>query len=201
MKTTNFYNATRLQFKNEKQFQFYFQHYSKRFYFLLISIYFLVFCISCGSVKNMNFVDKSNDDNISGVYENSNSRGNIIFLLDRKLLKDTIDRKIKYDRFKIHFEDKKLMTISIFADNGTIIKSNFKFKNKDGIYYLKNKNVKPLLVPFIFGALDEKRLYFYKNKKGNLNINSFESTSGAIFIVGFFGGHKSADTTNFKKID
>lgn len=168
-----------------------------------ISIF--IFCgfifISCGSSKKMNFVNNSGTGTIEGKYLNKNKGGNIIYMLDRKLLKDTIDRKIKYENFEISFEKNKRMTFKIYDSVGTVIERDYKYKNRNGIYYLKNKNVKPLLLPFICGALNEKRLYLYKNQNGKLSINVYESNYGAILLIGFLGGHQSSVTTDFQKIE
>lgn len=77
----------------------------------------------------------------------------------------------------------------------------YKYKKQKGIYYLKNQNVKPLLIPFIFGAIDEKRLYLYKNQKGNLSINVYESRAGAALLIAFLDGKSRSYFAEFEKIN
>ena len=145
-------------------------------------------------------MNNSGNGIIAGHYINQNNGGNIIYMLDRKLLKDTIDRNINYDKFEISFEKKKRMTFKIYDSAGTAIRREYKYKDRNGIYYLKNKNVKPLLIPFICGGINEKRMYLYKKKNGKLSINVYESNYGAILLIGFVGGHQSSYTTDFENI-
>ena len=69
------------------------------------------------------------------------------------------------------------------------------------MYYLKNQNVKPLLIPFILGAIDEKRLYLYKNKKNKLIINTYESRSGAALLVVFLSWKDWTNTFRYDRIE
>ena len=52
-------------------------------------------------------------------------------------------------------------------------------------YLLKNQNSKPLLIPYIAGAIDIRKLYLSLDESNNLNINLIEKRSGAILLVGF----------------
>lgn len=169
----------------------------RNFIFVLI----LFFLVSCGATRDMNFADISTQNNdITGEYKNLQDDKNIIFLLDRKLLKDTINRENIYEKFTIN-TDKKHLYISIYQNNGEILNRKYKYKKQKGIYYLKNQNVKPLLVPFIFGAIDEKRLYLYKNTKGNLSINVYQSRAGAALLIVFLDWKNKSYFAEFEKIN
>lgn len=167
--------------------------------FIFILILFLL--VSCGATRDMNFADISTQNNdITGEYKNLQDDKNIIFILDRKLLKDTINRENIYEKFTIN-TDKKHLYISIYQNNGEILNRKYKYKKQKGIYYLKNQNVKPLLVPFIFGAIDEKRLYLYKNPKGNLSINVYQSRAGAALLIVFLDWKNKSYFVEFEKIN
>ena|GEM_PF-382400 len=156
--------------------------------------------VSCGSTKGMNFADKAEDDSIEGMYINPKFQGNILMLLDRKLLKDTLQNQDDYEKFSIHFEGNKYMVFQIYSEKNVITRKH-KYKKRKGVYYLKNQNVKPLLIPFILGAIDEKRLYLYKNKKNKLIINTYESRSGAALLVVFLSWKDWTNTFRYDRIE
>ncbi|AFR35665.1 hypothetical protein [Riemerella anatipestifer] len=146
--------------------------------------------------QNVNEISKTLD----GTYENSER--NILQLLDRKLLKDTLSQSelLSYNKFSIKIKGKKLQ-ISLFNNDGQIINREYKYAVQDNIYYLKNQNVKPLLIPYLAGAIDEKRLYLFINKKDDLTINVFESRSGALLFIGFLDWNTNQKSYNYKRIE
>lgn len=167
----------------------------KRVLYITLSLFFFFHCSS----QTMNFsdMDVKNKD-ISGRYKNTELT--IVRLLDRKVLKDTLD----YTYFVSHFDitkDKHHIYFSLYQTNGKVVHRKYKYKERKGVYQLKNHNFKPLLVPYVFGAIDIRKLYLYRNIKGNLKIGNYEHRSGAMFIVGFLDGKSTYNMLEFEKIE
>jgi hypothetical protein len=169
-------------------------------FFIMISL----MLISCGAVKDLELdaVNK-NVTKIDGVFKNLPKKSNIIHLLNRELLNDSL-RHFEiddYDRFSISELDHKKLKFTICGKNNKEITREYKYSYQKNIYYLENKNVKPLLIPFLFGGIDEKRLYLYINKDNNLEINVYESTAGAIFFIAFLGSHSGITNHAYERVN
>ena len=127
----------------------------------------------------------SQERRIDGIFENSSK--NIVILLNRQLTKDTLSSDIQhYSKFEIKVNDKKYLTISLIHDiDSTKIERTYKYTVENNSYLLKNKNTKPLLIPYIFGSLDTQKLYLSIDADNNLIINTVERRSGAVLLIGF----------------
>ncbi|RST28285.1 hypothetical protein [Chryseobacterium lacus] len=103
------------------------------------------------------------------------------------MTKDTLSSDIQhYSKLEIKVNDKKYLTISLIHDiDSTKIERTYKYTVENNSYLLKNKNTKPLLIPYIFGSLDTKKLYLSIDADNNLIINTVESRSGAVLLIGF----------------
>ena len=118
---------------------------------------------SCGGINKLKVKDiNTENSDISGVYENTKQKGNILKLLDRKLSKDTLK-----------------------------ITRQYKYRKKNNIYLLKNQNVKPALIPYVLGVFNVKKLHLYKNQDNGLGIVESTSRSGAAFLLLYFTWTKS----------
>jgi hypothetical protein len=108
-------------------------------------------------------------------------------LLDRKLLKDTLSNGIdnNYSKFQIKLINKNELSLTLYNNDSTKINRIYKYRLENNSYLLKNQNSKPLLIPYIAGAIDIRKLYLSLDESNNLNINLIEKRSGAILLVGF----------------
>ena len=123
--------------------------------------------------------------------------------IDRKLIKDTL----KLDSLnKYYFNLKVISPRKIkfeYIENGNIFKERtLKTRlKKDGYLYLKNKNTKFLLVPYIAGALDVKKTRFSKSENGNLIFDVSKHRSGAVLIVVFLDGRTWRYRHEYKRVE
>ena len=118
--------------------------------------------------------------------------------LNRKLLKDTMDLDIlrKYS-FKIDVMNKDLIGITYKMDGRNFRTQVFKTKlKKDGYLHLKNKNARCILVPYVCGALDIKKIRLTLDENKNLIFDVYNHRSGAFMVVGFLDGK----TRRYRKI-
>ena len=123
---------------------------------------------SCGGINKLKVKDiNTENSDISGVYENIKQKGNILKLLDRKLSKDTLtlDKMEGYDKFSILVKDDKNLQIEIIRNDNSKITRQYKYRKKNNIYLLKNQNVKPVLIPYVLGVFNVKKLHLYKNQR------------------------------------
>ncbi|WP_131725376.1 hypothetical protein [Chryseobacterium sp. Leaf180] len=127
--------------------------------------------------------------NINGIFEakclNGSLRYNLVSLLNRKLIRDTLQGK-PIDKYKIKLEmvDRWHVAISTIDEFDKILhKKTYKFKQKKNILILKNQNTKALLVPYLAGALDITKLKLNIDKSGNLNVLIYEHRSGGLFFI------------------
>lgn len=149
---------------------------------------------SCGGINKLKVKDiNTENSDISGVYENTEQKYNILKLLDRKLLKDTLtlDKMEGYDKFSILVKDDKNLQIEIIRNDNSKITRQYKYRKKNNIYLLKNQNVKPVLIPYVLGSFDVKKLHLYKNQDNGLGIVESTSRRGAVFLLLYFTWTKS----------
>lgn len=109
--------------------------------------------------------------------------------LDRKLLKDTLvlDSTGQY-AFQLTMENSKRMQVNFIKDDTIFCKRSFKTKlTKDGYIKLKNKNFQVVLLPYVLGFIDVKRVRFTVDADRNLVFDVGEHRSGGAFIVMFDG--------------
>ena len=92
---------------------------------------------SCGGINKLKVKDiNTENSDISGIYENTKQKGNILKLLDRKLLKDTLtlDKMEGYDKFSILVKDDKNLQIEIIRNDNSKITRQYKYRKKNNIY-------------------------------------------------------------------
>lgn len=167
-----------------------------------LAIIFLI--ISCNGIKKLNIEDNNNISTISGLYQNDTINGkNIVQLLNRKLIKDTLYSKNiqDYNKFAIKEIDDKKLKIIFYKNNIQTDIREFDYKKADNIYLLKNKNVRIVGVPFLAGIIDSKRLYFYKKSDNSLEIKNLTDRSGAILLVMFLFNEHHQKTITYKNLE
>lgn len=176
---------------------------------------------SCASfdknVMNSYKLDKSNVEELNGLYEivqidydsvykkyNKNLwvRNNFYKQIDRKLLKDTLHLdSLKSYKFGLEIIKENKIKVS-YIENDTVFRERIlktKLK-KDGYLYLKNKNTKCILVPFIAGALDVNKIRLGKNINGNLIFDYSNNRSGAFLFIIFLDSRTRKERLEYKKI-
>jgi hypothetical protein len=156
-----------------------------KFISFLFGLSLLLNFYSCTMTQNA----KNEVLNINGIFEakclNSSLRYNLVSLLNRKLIRDTLQGK-PIDKYKIKLEmvDRWHVAISTIDEfDKTLHKKTYKFKQKKNILILKNQNTKALLVPYLAGALDITKLKLNIDKSGNLNVLIYEHRSGGLFFI------------------
>ena len=85
----------------------------------------------------------------------------------------------------------KNLQIEIIRNDNSKITRQYKYRKKNNIYLLKNQNVKPVLIPYVLGSFDVKKLHLYKNQDNGLGIVESTSRSGAAFLLLYFTWTKS----------
>lgn len=148
----------------------------------------LSFFCSCAAGKiSDREIEKLNghyDANTLGHNEEHVDQHNFVFLLNRKLLKDTLrDRPLNNYSFKLKVVDKKHIQISVINESGSVSTNIYKFRRKEDCIVLKNKNIGPILVPYLAGALDVTKLKLKSGDDKNLNITINEHRSGGVFMI------------------
>lgn len=91
----------------------------------------------------------------------------------------------------------------IYIENETILRERLiktKLK-KDGFLYLKNKNIQPLLIPYIAGAIDINKIRFGLDTNNNLILDVANHTSGAFLFIAFLDGRTNKYRLIYKRID
>lgn len=147
---------------------------------------------------------------INGIY-NANTIGNnepkfghynFVSLINRKLIKDTlIDKPIFEYKFKLEILDKKRLEISIINESNKIVnKKKYRFRKKEESIILKNKNTRPILIPYLVGALDVTKLKIKCDEDKNLNVVINEHRSGGVFLI-LMGISNSERTEKYKRVD
>jgi len=164
----------------------------------------IILFVSCGGFRKINFQNVKKDSTISGIYQNDTIHSeNILQILDRKVIKDTLynENITNYNKFSIIENENNKLEIILYKNDVKKIKREFKFKKVNEVYILKNKNFKIAGVPFLFGRIDIKKLYLYKNLNNDLEIRTFEHRSGAAFLIIFLSGETQQKTAIYKSID
>lgn len=88
--------------------------------------------------------------------------------------------------FELKVLPNQSLQINYLKENGNIYSQEIPFKlKKDGFLYLKNENLKPILVPFIVGAIDLKKVRISKNLSGQLISDVYNHRSGALLLIAF----------------
>lgn len=123
--------------------------------------------------------------------------------IDRKLLKDTLklDSSETYS-CELEIIDSKNLKIN-YLKNETIIRTRtLKTKlKKDGYLYLKNRNTVFILVPYIAGALDVKKIRLTRSTEGNLLFDVVNHRSGAFLIVAFLDGRTWKYRNEYREVN
>ena len=169
----------------------------------------IIFCLitisifySCSTSK----ISESEISKINGTFEANSSDGNthnnLVSLLNRKLLTDTlVDKPINMYKLELKIIDKKHIEISTISEENKILnKKTYKFKKKNEYIILKNQNTKPILIPYVAGALDVTKLKFKTDKNKNLTVLISHHRSGGAFLIPMgWSNEKKIET--FKRIE
>ena len=173
---------------------------------ILSIIYLTILCTGCATfdktLQNPNPLNNKNIKELNGKYvivaknDSLNSLNQSVWMYNN-FLKE-IDRKVifnvpKLDSTKTYFFDLEILNdkkISInFFENGKVIRNEtLKYKlGNDGYLYLRNKNVRPLFIPYIAGSIDITKTRLTIDKDYNLILDSTNHNSGGLAIVIFMG--------------
>jgi len=78
----------------------------------------------------------------------------------------------------------KHIRITVIDENNQILNSKiYKYKRKSESIILKNKNIKPLIIPYLAGALDITRLNIKSDDYKNLFVMIYQHRSGGAFLI------------------
>jgi len=174
---------------------------------ILCIIFLLILCVGCvtfnKTLQNPNPLNSKNVKGINGKYtivaknDSLNSYNQSIWIYNNFL--SEIDRKVifnvpKLDSTKTYFFNLEVLNDNkinmIFFENEQIIRNktlSYKLEN-DGYLYLKNKNIRPILIPYIAGSIDINKTRLTLDENSNLIFDSTNYRSGAFAIVAFLGG-------------
>ena len=187
---------------------------------ILSIIILTILCTGCvtfdKTLQNSNPLNIENVREINGKYaivakNDSLNNYNQSNWINNNFLSE-IDRKVvfnipKLDSTKIYFFDLEILNdkkISInFLENEQIIRNEtlrYKLEN-DGYLYLKNKNVRPLLIPYIAGSIDISKTRLTLDKNSNLIFDSTNHRSGGFAIVIFAGGSSWDYRKEYERIE
>lgn len=177
-----------------------------RLLFLIVTIRALTSCASYGRKhENPSFLNSKNIAKVEGTYNAKTIKDSIRFstgewhvyhhnflrTLDRNLWRDTlkIDTTSDYS-FKLVMKPPSAIHISYIKNDTVFREQVLKTKfTKKGYLQLKNKNLKFVGLPYIFGAHDQKRIRLTVDADNNLIVDKAEGSYGAIFLI--FGGSSS----------
>ncbi len=169
-------------------------------------ILFCLFTISMFYSCSTSKISESEISKINGTFEANSSDGNthynLVSLLNRKLLKDTLDDKpINMYKLKLKIIDKKHIEISTISEENEILnKKAYKFIKKNEYIILKNQNTKPILIPYVAGALDVTKLKLKTDENRNLTVLISQHRSGGAFLIPMgWSNEKKIET--FKRIE
>ena len=136
----------------------------------------IIFCLitisifySCSTSK----ISESEISKINGTFEANSSDGNthnnLVSLLNRKLLKDTlVDKPINMYKLELKIIDKKHIEISTISEENKILnKKTYKFKKKNEYIILKNQNTKPILILYVADTLNVTKMKLKTDEKKN----------------------------------
>jgi hypothetical protein len=135
------------------------------------------------------------DENI-GAYNN-----NFIMLINRKLLWDTIKEQPIFEyKFELRVLDKKHLQIDILDKKEKVLdRRKYSYKKKQEFIHLKNQNTKPILIPYVAGALDVTKLKLRPDQNGNLNVTIGNHRSGGAFLIPM-GWSNTTTVAKFRRI-
>ncbi|WOI23860.1 hypothetical protein [Nonlabens ulvanivorans] len=180
------------------------------YYLILLLVIILQSCATFDKeLLNTNPLHKENLSTLNGSYHiisikddslakkwNSKSslqRNNFLKEIDRKELKDTLKiDSLKTYSVELEVLNPKQLQIN-YIENGRVFRERIiktKLK-KDGYLYLKNKNVQPVLIPYVMGAISIKKTRITKSIEGNLIFDANDHRSGAAFLIMFLGWNRT----------
>lgn len=180
----------------------------------------IISCFSCASfpknIENPHFLHRDNINSLNGKYDVIGFHPDSI--TDRAILNhlgfsyyptfyDEIDnnwlsKSIKINTSKSYSFILKILNFKklkiYYIENDVVIsEKEIKYKlKKDGYLYLKNKNLRFLGIPYLFGEIDLKRIRLTLNKEHNLLFELSEFESGGLFLLMVYPVGK----TKYKKI-
>jgi hypothetical protein len=184
---------------------------------LILQIIFFVFlCQSCATFKSdyskIPALEKSNLNLINGRYEISSIENtnefrsfeyhNFIRELDRSIWKDTLNiDSTKTNHLELKLINNRNLEVTHLENDNVIKKRLIKVKyKKNGFLYLKNKNVKFKMIPYILGGLDvtRTRIKITKNKDLVLDVSNFQG--GAAFLFMFLDWGTDRYRKTYKRV-
>ena len=165
---------------------------------------FVVFLFSCSSTK----IADSKIQKLNGKYDansiqsSTNRNENFIKLLNRQLIRDSLNYEIlPYFKFELKVKNKNHLIINkINGENKIVNLREYKFRRKSDYIILKNKNVKTILIPYLIGALDVYKLGLKNNENGDLEVMINEHRSGGLFLIPM-GWTEEISYEKYKKIE
>jgi len=183
-------------------------------------ILLIILLASCSTfdknLKNSYPLNSNNLTNLNGKFsiinQNNDSiikRHNLLFSnnliseLDRKLLKDTIKiDNINNYKVELTVINKKKIKLSYIKNDKITRERILRAKlKKDGYLYLKNNNVKPLLIPHIAGAIDIKKSRLSVDENNNLIFDAVHYRSGAVLLIVFLDWRTWKYRNEYQKIE
>ena len=149
-------------------------------------------------VANPHHLTSSNISNLDGTYNNDfigsdslegyfTHRDNFLSEIDRKLFRDTLylffDSTKTY-QFELKVIDASKIRVSYLENNLVMRVRDIEGKLKsDGYFYLKNKNVGCVMIPYLFGAINIHRMRITVDQNGDLVVDVAHHNSGAILLI------------------
>lgn len=126
----------------------------------------------------------------------------LLLSLDRSLNTNNIDYGIlNHYTFSIQVFDNKRVSIKCLQGGRCLKTYDLEVQLKsDGFLYLKNRNVRPILIPFICGAIDVTKLRFSRDSEGDLIVDKTNHRSGAFLFIAFFSVSNTESRCIYKKI-
>lgn len=183
---------------------------------LLYLFTIIVVTSSCASFPKDSSIEfqltKSNITKLNGVFKNEvllnlfdEDLDERTFLkeIDRKLIKDTLVFTKSWDyKFRLQVLNSRQTQIQYIENNKIIRTRIIRSKiGKDGFLYLKNKNTKFLMLPYIFGALDVKKVRLSINKDKDLVLEAVQHRSGAALLIVFLSFNNFHYIKTFKRLE
>jgi len=161
-----------------------------------IILFLSIFLGSCATFKpatEIKYLPNSTLENINGKFDGES----LIYSLDRKLLFNTlILDTLKFYKVELNLLSPKRLEAIYYADDIIFDIKSFKVKSKnDDFLYLKNKNTKFVLIPYLLGRIDIQRARLAINEDGDLVFDASTFTNGAgLFVIGL---HAKSDGFKF----
>lgn len=190
------------------------------FYLMIILMFILQSCVSYdNTMTNPRILSNENLNELNGRYGivavkidgDSFSRINDNWTEDNFFTENNrgyLKRNMQLDSLKSYSFELKILSskslqISYIEDDKILCERIIKTKlKKDGYLYLRNKNVLPILIPFILGGMDVKRTRISKFENGDVVLDVANHQSfGFILLSSYYDSMTYKYRLQYKKID